>query len=212
MMLVYIETNFLVEIALGQEQSKAAKKILELTEAKKVSLFIPAFSVNEPIWAVQNRGKNREQWLENLVQAEKTLISDLSRSELYVDKLKDYQSLSITLKTMGTKENNQLRQAIKQILSVCTALETNGEVFEKALNYETSQKLALQDAIVYAAVVNHLQKAATSEEKCFLSRDKKAFSSTAIRNELIALNCRYIDGFENGLSYINSSLDKKSES
>lgn len=47
----------------------------------------------------------------------------------------------------------------------------------------------------------------SQEPKCFLSRDRKAFSKLAARSELSSFNCRYIDGFENGLGFIKKVLD-----
>ena len=42
MLLVYIETNFLLEIALLQDQHEGATQVVDLAEAGKITLALPA--------------------------------------------------------------------------------------------------------------------------------------------------------------------------
>lgn len=47
-MIVYVETNFVLEIAREQEQVVSANKILALAEEGKIELAFPAFTLSEP--------------------------------------------------------------------------------------------------------------------------------------------------------------------
>lgn len=50
-MIVYVESNFVLELALGQEQSASAEAILALAEAKKIELVVLGFALSEPfLW------------------------------------------------------------------------------------------------------------------------------------------------------------------
>jgi hypothetical protein len=45
---VYVESNFVLEVALLQEQHESCEKIIELSEAAKAHLIVPAYSLVEP--------------------------------------------------------------------------------------------------------------------------------------------------------------------
>jgi hypothetical protein len=45
---VYVESNFVLELALLQEQHASCEDILRLCEAGKAQLIIPAYSLAEP--------------------------------------------------------------------------------------------------------------------------------------------------------------------
>lgn len=62
-MIVYVESNFILELALGQEQAPFAEAILRLAEAGKVELAIPSFAVSEPFTTIMHRrGEQRRQY------------------------------------------------------------------------------------------------------------------------------------------------------
>ena len=46
-MIVYVESNFVLEVALGQEESPSAESILVLAESSKIELVFPGFSLKE---------------------------------------------------------------------------------------------------------------------------------------------------------------------
>ena len=45
---VYVESNFVLELAFLQEQCSSCEKILSLCEARRIQLLIPAYSLAEP--------------------------------------------------------------------------------------------------------------------------------------------------------------------
>jgi predicted nucleic acid-binding protein len=60
-MTVYVESNFVLEIALGQEQASAAEAILDRAEGGEVKLALPAFSLSEPFAAVRRRANDTQR-------------------------------------------------------------------------------------------------------------------------------------------------------
>jgi hypothetical protein len=60
-MIVYVESNFLLEIALVQEQSVGAENILALAQSKKITLIVPAFALAEPYWTLRKNGDARRK-------------------------------------------------------------------------------------------------------------------------------------------------------
>lgn len=44
-MIVYVESNFILEIVLAQEESNSANQILSLAEQNRINLVCPSFSI-----------------------------------------------------------------------------------------------------------------------------------------------------------------------
>ena len=47
-MIVYVESNFILELAYLQEDHENCGRILKLAEAGKIQLILPAFAIAEP--------------------------------------------------------------------------------------------------------------------------------------------------------------------
>src|SRR5437868_2878186 len=88
---VYVETNFLQELTFLQEQSSACEGILELSETKKTTLIIPAFSLVEPLEKL-HRQKNVRIDIQKTIDTE---IKQLSRSAGYEAQIKGIKDLDV---------------------------------------------------------------------------------------------------------------------
>ena len=55
-MIVYVESNFILELAYLQEEHEICEKILLLAEQERVSLLLPSFCVGEPYGASFGEG------------------------------------------------------------------------------------------------------------------------------------------------------------
>jgi hypothetical protein len=62
-----------------------------------------------------------------------------------------------------------------------------------------------QDSVVYASVVEHLEKN-TPSQACFLNRNSKDFANPDVVQVLDDLNCKLLPKFTSGLSYVRSRL------
>ena len=62
---VYVESNFVLELALLQEQSRSCEEILGLAEDGRIQLVVPAYSLIEPYETLIRTGMNRRRiWSE----------------------------------------------------------------------------------------------------------------------------------------------------
>jgi hypothetical protein len=75
---LFCETNFLLEIALDQNQSRACKELLNLGEAKAFELVVPACCITEAQLALERRHVRRTEAHERLRQE----LGELRRSEI----------------------------------------------------------------------------------------------------------------------------------
>lgn len=61
-MKVYVETNFVLELALEQAQHESCEQLLRLSEGGRIELVIPAYSLVEPHETLRRRHLNRERF------------------------------------------------------------------------------------------------------------------------------------------------------
>lgn len=66
---IYAETNFVLELTFEQEQNEACERILELSEANKINIILPAYSLAEPHEKL-NRQANSRRELQRLLNNE----------------------------------------------------------------------------------------------------------------------------------------------
>lgn len=57
-MIVYVESNFVLEIALGQEENAEARRILNLAHEALVEIAVPSFALCEPFGTITQRGRD----------------------------------------------------------------------------------------------------------------------------------------------------------
>jgi predicted nucleic acid-binding protein len=204
-MIVYIESNFVLEMALEQEQSSAARSILSLAESHQIELAYPSFVLSEPFESVVRARRERNILQRSLVRA----LNDLKRSEPHKRIMLDLESAINVLGDAHVRQIDLLYTTFGQLVSVGRCIDINEANFRDALVYRNSLDLSPQDSIIYSAMVADLKKQPEQKIKCFLSRDRKAFGNDdyrSIKVELEKHNCRYIGSFMQGLSFIQQKL------
>jgi len=78
-MIVYVESNFVLELAFLQEESEDCSEILQLAEAQRIELVFPSFCVGEPYETLVRRSKDRDA-LQTRLSRE---LADIGRSKQY---------------------------------------------------------------------------------------------------------------------------------
>ncbi len=65
-MIVYVESNFVLELAFLQEEYESCLELLHLAESEAIHLVLPAFSVGEPYEVWVRRSKQRRELRDQL--------------------------------------------------------------------------------------------------------------------------------------------------
>lgn len=201
-MIVYVETNFILELALEQKEALAAEDILKLAESGKIELVFPSFAISETFSSVMNTQSQRRRLRD---EAEKTLkqLKQSIQSERHREVVSTLPPIFTLLIKLVDRELELLHMTVERLLHSGRSIETDISTFRQAMIYRQKFDIESQDSIIYASVIADLKRHPAKTQKCFLSRDRKAFSDDPeIRTELSTYNCRYISNFFDGLKYI----------
>lgn len=200
-MIVYVESNFVLELAYLQEERESCSELLRLSESRAIRLAIPAFSIGEPYEAWVRRSKQKKSLHEQLINA----IRELSRSKPYQGSSVEFRELTNVLITSGEDEKRRLDNTLKKILKIVEIIPIESSIIRDAIKFQESLDLSPQDSIVYASIRDHLTRE-SDEPCCFITRNSKDFANPDIESELTAYNCKLLTKFADGLRYIRSRL------
>jgi hypothetical protein len=198
---VYLESNFVVELTLLQEQHDSCEKILELSELGRIHLIVPAYSLVEPHETLIRYAKNRTKLSNELA----TEFKQLSRSTPYKEAVNDLQKVTGLLIRSQEEEKERLRDALTRILKIAEVIPLRSEILSSAMIFQAQHDLSPQDAIVYASVLDHLRTSSVTS-KCFLNRNSKDFDDPDIVDALDRHGCKMLFRFDAGYSYISGQI------
>jgi len=198
---VCVESNFVLEIALSQEQYESCEKIVALCESGKAHLVIPAYSLVEPHETMVRYAKNRTKISNDLA----TEVKQLSRSKPYQEEIDALQAVTGFLIRSQEEEKEKLRTTIEKLLKASEVVPLDSEILLSARKYQLDHDLSPQDSIVYASVLRHFSRS-SSEANCFLNRNSKDFDDPDIVDVLNGHGCKMLFSFDDGYRYISSQI------
>lgn len=199
-MIVYVESNFILELALGQEQSAAAEALLAGAEQGKLTLAFPEFAISEPFATLTQRGKRQLELSKRPAEE----LRQLQRSRPHQQAISTILTAPAILSSIAQIEAARLHDTVQRLLASGTALHLDSAAFSGAVADQSLYQLAPQDSIIYAVVVADLRARPSGESNVFISRNWKDFRSPDILAELQSHNCAYAESFDEGLALINA--------
>lgn len=196
-MIAYVESNFVLEIALGQEQAASAELLLALSESHSIDLVLPSLALTEPFSTITHRDRERRK----LVNEISKTLTDLRRSPAYQSEATLVANAIAGLAGIAQRESASLHNVVQRLLVSARTAELDGARFAQALIYESQYGLSPQDSIIYASVVSDLRTRPPADLKCFITRNSKDFDAPDIVTELSGYQCQLVFSFEDGLHY-----------
>jgi hypothetical protein len=202
-MILYVESNFPLELARAQEEAAHVEELLKLSEAGLIALVFPAISVTEPFSTLDRYGNDRARFLDTL----NAQLKDLARSQPNQPLVTNLKPLVTTLTTMRKDETDRLESAVERMLNCGTAIHISAALFVAARQAEVDFDMSPQDAIVYASIIRHLDeiriRAEGAPSDCFVSRNFKDFA--VAKGEFEARRCEYKPRFAAALGYVKAN-------
>jgi predicted nucleic acid-binding protein len=194
---VYVESNFVLELALLQEQHASCEKILCLCESADIQLAIPAYSLIEPYETLIRHHHQRKR-IKTDLDGE---IRQIARTAGYTQRLRGFQDLTALLIDSADEEASALESVRTRLLKSAEIIPLSNEILAAASQYRRAHDLSPQDAVVYASVLSDLNQF-TPPLSCFLNRNSRDFDDPDIVEELRNKNCKLLPRFDSGYDYI----------
>ena len=159
---VYVESNFVLEQALEQEQSESCQRLLSLATTGSVGLFIPAFSLAEPHISLMHKANERARLSTELQKQ----LSELGRSKPYREASSGFNAIVELLIKSEESERAGLDRATQGILKAAKVIPLDSDVFYRAAGIQAAVDMSMQDSMVLACVLGHLA-ATKPADSCF---------------------------------------------
>jgi predicted nucleic acid-binding protein len=163
---IYVETNFILELAFVQEQHESCEQIIERCETGRTTVVLPAFCIAESYETLVRRAIRRTQIANDLAGE----LRQLSRSKPYKEEIDAFQSITGLLARSSQEEDQRLMVVLERILRIATIIPLESAIVSSAAQYRVNYKFQPQDAIVYASVLYHLASS-SGIENCFINGD-----------------------------------------
>ena len=201
-MIVYVETNFVLELAFLQEEHEQCRSLLSIArEREGTELALPVFCVGEAYEAFERKRRERLDLADKL----RGELTQIVRSRPYTDRSKELNELADLFVRSGREQKARLDRVLDEVLGVGRLLPLDRETHGKAVNYQKTRSLAPQDSIVYASIMEGLEKGARSPS-CFITRNSKDFANPDIRDlDLANRSCTLLTNFTAGLGYVQAN-------
>ena len=198
---VYVETNFVLELALLQEQHQSCENILCLCESGRANLILPAYCLAEPYETLIRRQRERKKLGTSLGNE----ITQLARTSCYTRQIDVSREVVGFLVRSSDDEINRMTNVRTRLLEIAEIISLDHIVLEAVAQHQLNYDLFPQDAIVYASVLAHLAQYKPGRS-CFLNKNSKDFDDPDIRQVLEQYNCTMLPRFDHGYQFLVNQL------
>jgi predicted nucleic acid-binding protein len=199
-MIVFVESNFVLELALRQSEVQAAQSLLELAESGKIDVRIPAVSLIEPRYKLAQTASDHRRLRDAIDKQLKQMV----RSAGFVDLEAKSSDLMGALATKADLDIREFEAVTRRVLDCAKILPLTHEVLWAGMRRQLLD-LEPMDALVFASVEASLQDAAVGES-VFANRDAKGFLSKTVVDDLEKRRCRVIPNFSRSLEYVRKRI------
>lgn len=200
-MIVYVETNFILELAYLRSTSDNCQRLIALAGDARISLIVPGFALVEARMAWQNIAKRRNR-LHSEVRME---LAELSRSRPLVTIGEQSQSFVAALVETAQADRARLESTLAALVQHATVLPIDADSISRAFLIESRLGLSPQDALVYAAIVTDMSRT-VGTPKVFVTQNARDFFIPTIEQELNSHGCKLLTNFENAEAFVLKSL------
>jgi hypothetical protein len=196
-MIVVVESNFVLELALGQEEAVEAEFMVAWAACRVIRLVIPGCALFEPYETLVRRRKARYKVV-NRLQYE---VNQLSRSHEFSQLRATSEPTARTLLKSIKVEASGLDATIRRLIDVAAVIPLSDQIMSAAFDAQQRFQLEPQDAIVFASVDRFLREQGAGT-KVFANRNADDFETDDIKTHFEKYDCRLISKFAEAAQFI----------
>ncbi|MDQ2793933.1 MAG: PIN domain-containing protein [Bacteroidota bacterium] len=198
---VFVESNFLLEIAFQQEHHAACERILAGAAAGRYQLHVPQYALTEVFQTLHRRTTEREDYqqyfLKQIDQHQREAEFDAAEVDQLVRLLNDL------LTTRTASQANRLFSLTQRLAAEAPGPPLTAAVLMEAPALQATHGLGVQDALVYASVLAGL-RVLPRGPKLFITRNDNDFRKPAIVEELRKFDCKLLANFRGAADMLDS--------
>jgi len=167
--ILYLETNGILELALRQERVADTERLVELAKAGNIALAVPAIALAESYYPL----RERMQWFEQYQRMTQEAVSAMGRSqaEAYTKIAAAGSEVETQLVAILTQERGSLEQSILSLIDLAESIPLSADIIQSSINLSAAIGLTEFDAMICASVINHAN-GEPDARKAFLSYDE----------------------------------------
>ncbi|MEW5861639.1 MAG: PIN domain-containing protein [Cyanobacteriota bacterium] len=178
MVILYVETNFLMSIATGRDSQ--ANTLLENATAS-VQIAIPSICCMESLSALEDEIKRRNRFMNELNIQISQLQRDLTSSHAQ-SLLSHLEQSLIENEALLNDVENRLFQALDHLNTKAEIIPLNGDMLQESLDTRFINKDPTDNLILHC-ILNHARLHPT-DRKVFLSANVKEFNQPEVQAAL----------------------------
>jgi predicted nucleic acid-binding protein len=200
---VYAESNFVLELALEQEQHRACEDLVRLAADAAIELVLPSFALLEPYHTlVRRKGEGNDLQLQLQLHVQAKQLERTASIAMDAPRLREAADLVLRADQAAWKRFLEVRSTLLRVARVSMI---DGRVLDEALKLAADIKqLELPDAVMLAAVL--VDAAERPSQSVFLNRNTRDFNDPDIKARLEQVSCELIGGFHGGLARVKHIL------
>jgi hypothetical protein len=204
---VYVETNFILELAFLQEDHESCEGIMRLCESGRAALAVPAFCLAESYGTGVRRAQARTKTITRLLDEG---LGHLLRSQPYQDTVNDLMAgIAGVAARSFTEEDQRLAAVVQRVSRVARSIPLDAGIVLTSIQFRSTRlaqrpeeredetDLEPADLMVYYSVLHDLSSGSGVGGR-FITRDKH-FLGKDIVETLAHQDCKvlsFIKGFE----------------
>ena len=200
-MIVYVETNFVLQLALRQEHHEDAEAVLQLAEQEKIKLFIPWFCIGEAYSKLTYLVRERTQLADECQRISNELSRDVQLRDTGF--LKGLLDARVEFGRFNDEHVRLLDETTIRILKLNQTLKVDVNRVQESRRVRKELDFRPSDSIVYGCVLEHAKR--KKGDKFFLN-DDKAFHQPRVKKELETAKTKVL-AINEGANFLNSMLE-----
>ena len=201
-MKIYVESNFVIEMAVGQEEASFCDSLLKMSAEGLLELSIPAFSILEPYQTLERRRRDRAE-LHRRLQAELDQIARAAELSSDVAALRGALGIIVSSADHDIEAIEDLRKRITRQLDV---IPLDAAVLRGASQLQADFGLSAPDAVVAASVLADLALH-RDERAYFVTRNSKDFGDPDVMALFKASGCTVLFSFDTAVQIAQTLTD-----
>ncbi|MEX1363901.1 MAG: hypothetical protein AB1Z98_12285 [Nannocystaceae bacterium] len=198
-MRVYVETNFVLELALKQTERDACERLIELAREGSVVLVIPAFSIFEAYYALSAKKMGIRRVTDPMGTE---LRRQLVRTEDFIEIDRLSADLVGALTASLERAESRLEQLKATLFRVADILALGPAQLDQGALANTD--LGFADATVYRTIESDPRLG--TADSCFVTRNRKDFAE--FKEPLAARRCKLLFRFQDAVDYVGARLSR----